>query len=46
VPTRNGGTVGESKGYHELINKEIKIENTISDTQLGELIRNSWNNCE
>ncbi len=46
LPSRNGGAVGESRGYHPLINKEIKIENTISDRQLGELIRKGWNNCE
>ena len=46
LPSRNGGAVGESRGNHPLINKEIKIENTISDSQLGEQIRKGWNNCE
>jgi hypothetical protein len=45
-PTRNGGAVGKSRGYHFLMKKDIKIENTISDSQLGELMRKAWNNCE
>lgn len=46
VPTRNGGAAGAWRGYHHLADKEIKIESTITDSQLGELIRNGWNRCE
>ncbi|HMJ70385.1 MAG TPA: contact-dependent growth inhibition system immunity protein [Cyclobacteriaceae bacterium] len=45
-PTINGGATGKNRGFLNTTEGPITVEATISDIELGDLIRSGWSKCE
>jgi len=45
-PTRNGGTAGDDRGFHELPGERIQIKAGCSDADLGRAILSGLSRCE
>jgi hypothetical protein len=45
IPSRNGGTAGEDKGYHPLVDQAIVLPADCTDEQLGIAVEDGATNC-
>lgn len=45
TPSRNGGTKGENKGFHDITSETIQINNNCDNEELGSIVKKLWDMC-
>lgn len=45
APTKNGGPTGKNRGFLNTNESPLVVAATISDSELGELVRSGWSKC-